>query len=253
MNHTTDILLLDGDIVAYKIACACEEPVHWGNDLWTLHADEREAKKQVDVWIKDLQKELQASEVWVYLSDKQNFRAGFFPEYKAQRRDKRKPMVLNALKEHMNKEWNALTVFNMEADDMLGVASTQERKEKATIVSIDKDFKSIPGSLYNPDKPEEGIVDITLDEANQWHLYQTLVGDASDNYKGCPGVGPKKAEQLLGKGETYVDKWNIVCDAFDKAGLSSKHALTQARVARILRNEDYDGATGTVQLWKPPK
>ena len=253
MNHTSDILLIDGDIVGYKVASACEEAVHWGNDLWTLHADEREARNQVDLWIETILMELRATKAVVYLSDKQNFRAGFFPEYKAQRKSKRKPMVLNALREHMTKEWDAVTTFNMEADDLLGIDSTQEREDKATIVSIDKDFRSIPGFLYNPDKPEDGIVEITEEEANDWHLYQTLVGDASDNYKGCPSVGPKKAEQILEKGETYVDKWDAVCNAFDKAGLSSKHALTQARVARILRNEDYDNDTGAIKLWNPPK
>ena len=54
MNHTSDILLIDGDIVGYKVASACEEAVHWGNDLWTLHADEREARNQVDLWIETI-------------------------------------------------------------------------------------------------------------------------------------------------------------------------------------------------------
>ena len=46
-------LLIDGDVVAYKIASVCEEPVHWGNDFWTLHADAYEGKTQVDIWISE--------------------------------------------------------------------------------------------------------------------------------------------------------------------------------------------------------
>ena len=65
--------LIDGDIVGYKVASACEEAVHWGNDLWTLHADEREARNQVDLWIETILMELRATKAVVYLSDKQNF------------------------------------------------------------------------------------------------------------------------------------------------------------------------------------
>ena len=38
-------LLIDGDIIAYQIASQIEEPIHWGNDLWTLHSDFNMARK----------------------------------------------------------------------------------------------------------------------------------------------------------------------------------------------------------------
>ena len=50
-------LLVDGDIVAYQAATASEYPIHWGNDLWTLHsfADEaaQYAKNMVDTMTKE--------------------------------------------------------------------------------------------------------------------------------------------------------------------------------------------------------
>ena len=81
-------------------------------------------------------------------------------------------------------------------------------------------------------------------------FFQTLVGDSVDNYKGCPGIGPKKAtELLLSKGV----KWQTIIDAYDKAGLSEDHALVQARVARILRYNDYDHDKQEVKLWEPSR
>lgn len=32
-------LIIDGDIPLYAVAFSVEEPINWGNDFWTLHAD----------------------------------------------------------------------------------------------------------------------------------------------------------------------------------------------------------------------
>ena len=42
------VLLIDGDILAYKIATANEVDTHWGNGFWTLHCDEIQCKHEVD-------------------------------------------------------------------------------------------------------------------------------------------------------------------------------------------------------------
>ena len=80
------------------------------------------------------------------------------------------------------------------------------------------------------------------------HLYQTLVGDSTDNYKGCPGIGPKKASAML----DIDPSWDTVAGAFQKAGLTEAEALVQAQVAKILRHEDYNFDLEEVILWKRP-
>jgi len=245
------MLLIDGDIVAYKVSAACEGAVHWGDDFWTLHADAKEGKAQVDIWIEQLKEDLNAQDARVFLTGHTNYRTALFPEYKANRKGKRKPMILGSLRDHMIAEWDAELEDGLEADDLMGIAATEPESNGSIIVSIDKDLKSIPCQLYNPDRPEEGVQEISAEEADAHHFYQTLVGDSSDNYKGCPKCGPKSAEALLAKCAGNVDTWARVLQVFDRAGLSSKHALTQARVARILRSGDYNFETKEVKLWKP--
>ena len=220
------MLLIDGDILAYKVSAACEAPVYWGDDLWTLHADAKEGRAQVDEWLNRLDDDLEnRTGMSVYLSSQTNYRMDVYAEYKANRKDKRKPMILKPMRDYLTDKWAAKQIPDLEADDLIGMEATRPGGADI-IVSIDKDFKTVPCLLYNPDKPELGIQRITHSEADYWFMYQTLCGDATDNYSGCPGVGPKKAEALLKGCEGVKEMWSVVVKAFDKAGLSSKHALT---------------------------
>ena len=63
-----------------------------------------------------------------------------------------------------------------------------------------------------------------------------------------PGIGPKKANNLL-EGQKPADYWGIIVQAYKAVGLTEEDALVQARVARILRCEDYE--KGGVKLWNP--
>ena len=250
-------LLIDGDIIAYKVASACEEPVHWGGDQWTLHADAKEGKIQVDNFIEMLQDELTASKVSVYLSSPKNFRKELYPEYKANRKSVRKPMILPALRDHMKKEWQALCEDRLEADDYIGIEATVKDAYDRIVVSVDKDFKTVPCRLFNPDKADEGILTINEGAAFYNHMIQTLTGDSTDNYGGCPKVGPKTAEKILGKlvnRQSFGHTWDAVKETFNKSGVTSPKAiLTQARMAYILRSDDYDFQTKEVKLWNPPQ
>ena len=91
------------------------------------------------------------------------------------------------------------------------------------------------------------VVEVDKEEADFNFLYQTLVGDSTDNYKGCPTVGAKKAEKLLlDKGAT----WNTVVDAYASQGLGEEVAIENARLARILRDGEYNFKTKEVTLWE---
>lgn len=234
-------LLVDGDIVAYQAAASCETPVNWGDGLWTLHAFEQD----VDAYITDMMFGLINSnnftEVVTPLSHTHNYRKDLADDYKANRKETRKPMLLQYAKDFIFKNFNGVIWKNLEADDVLGIMGSEEFE--SVIWSKDKDLKTIPANHLIDNR----IVAIDEDEANYWFFYQTLVGDRTDNYPGCPGIGPKKAEAILSKDCS----WESVVAAYEKAKLSEEVALDQARLARILRTGEYDLETGAVKLWTP--
>ena len=78
---------------------------------------------------------------------------------------------------------------------------------------------------------------------------QTMAGDNTDGYAGVPGIGVKRATSLF---EEKGYSWKTVVDAFKEKGLSEEVALTNARLARILTNEDYDFEKSKPVLWNPP-
>ena len=80
------VLLIDGDILLYKIAMNNEVPTNWGDGLWTLHADENICKSDVDAVIDNLGSNFSADDYVVCLTDAHNFRKDVLPSYKSNRK-----------------------------------------------------------------------------------------------------------------------------------------------------------------------
>ena len=38
-SNKNKVMIVDGDLIIYKIASMLEEPIDWGDDVWTLHSD----------------------------------------------------------------------------------------------------------------------------------------------------------------------------------------------------------------------
>ena len=145
-------LLIDGDILIYKIATLNEEPTHWGDGLWTLHCDENICKAEVDRQIDELLDNLKADKYIVALTDKKNFRKDILPSYKDNRKQKRKPLALPFLRQHCIDNHNAVIMDSLEADDVLGILATEPSNEERIIVSIDKDLYQIPAKVSKDGK-----------------------------------------------------------------------------------------------------
>jgi len=251
-------LLLDSDILAYRESAVGELRVDWDGDgdVTQIPEDIAEVQNRIDDAILALVKKLNASHVIVCLSCDRasNWRKDFYPAYKENRSGALKPLHLAAAKQYMAREYETYERPRLEADDVMGVLSTHPYlvKGRRIIVSEDKDMKTIPGWLFNPDKDEIPRMVDTV-EADRFHMFQTLTGDPSDGYPGCPGIGPKKAEKLLLDRLTYSEMWPVVVSAYEAKGLTEADALVQARISRICRFTDFDYQTKNVIPWEPPK
>lgn len=252
----TRTLLIDSDILIYRAANRAQSKLDWGEGA-AIHCDEAAAMIDLTKQVVDLQDLLAAENVIMALGDPtgKNWRKDILPSYKSNRKPESKPLLLSFLREFVMKTWDKQCFYRptLEGDDVLGILSTAPDlvRGERIIVSIDKDFQSIPGRLFNPDKPERGVQEISHEQADYWHAYQTLTGDSTDGYKGCPGCGPKGATAILGP-IPKAEYWAAIVAAYERKGLTEEDALVQARVARICRNQDYDRLKKQVILWSPP-
>jgi DNA polymerase-1 len=237
-------IIVDGDIYLHRATQAAEFEVQWEGDLWTMSSNLRYAKQVIIENIKRLEYDLEPDKTFICLSGPHNFRKEIFPDYKGSRKDKRKPMGFQQVKEWMLERFDCVQKPQLEADDCLGILATKPGKIEKIMVSADKDLKTIPGKLYDMDGV---ITERSKAEADYYHLLQTLSGDATDGYPGCPKFGEKSAKKLLDKDPS----WDAVLAAFKKQGKTEEEALTQARVAKILRHDDWDNDNQEVIPWTP--
>ena len=236
----TRTLLVDGDIVAYKAAVVAETPIDWGDGVWTLHAHEKDVIGSMEEFMSKIIEESGCDKVITCLSGDNLYRKDVAPYYKANRKGTRKPMLLKFAKKYLGDKYNGKVEDKLEADDLLGILGSADKN--TVIWSLDKDLLTIPAYHLIDGK----VVEVDQEEADYHFLYQTLVGDSTDNYKGCPTVGDKKANALLEKeGAT----WETVVKAFDSKGLGEEVAIENARLARILRDGEYNFKTKEVTLW----
>lgn len=248
-------LLIDGDIVAFRAACAFETLYQWDEDTLSVATDRESAQQLMETTIGEWGSKLKATNIVIALSSYRNFRKEINPNYKANRVNVRRPEMLADLRAWLIDEYRTEIWDTLEADDVLGILSTGKQiKGRKVIVSIDKDFLTVPGLWFNPGRTRKTPRRITKKEADYYFMRQVLMGDPVDGYYGIKGVGVKKAEKLLKDApeDTLEGLWNVVLEAYLAKGLTEKEAVMNARMARILRAEDYDSTKGKIKkLWTP--
>jgi 5'-3' exonuclease len=181
-----ELALVDGDIVCYRCAATAE------NDPVEV------AEVRVDELMRRILHETDALTYKAFLTGKDNFRKTLYPEYKANRKDKPRPIWLQACRDHLIKYWNAVVVDGREADDELGIEQTAHELD-SIICSIDKDLLQIPGYHYNFVKSEQLFVS-PYDGLRNFYA-QVITGDASDYIPAFDGKFrtsiPKFVQKLL--------------------------------------------------------
>ena len=241
------IMLVDGDLLAYKITSSLEEPIDWGDDVWTLWSDLKKGKQlflQSNGFYLGLTKSFKTV---ICFSDKKNFRKELDSGYKSFRKKIRKPICYKPLRQWIEETHEAVSYKNLEGDDVIGLLATGKYKNNCVIVSGDKDMRTIPA-------PQVCIVDdqieiIDEDTADYNFCTQVLKGDSSDGYTGLVGCGTVKASRVLNEKKNLVSQWEAVLREYTRAKYSIDDAYHQARLARILREGEYNYTTNKPKLW----
>lgn len=280
-----DTLLIDGDVVAFIAAAAVQRTVTDADGNVSAYGELTEGIVAVRRQIGRFRQAFgnADSTVKVILSDRDNWRYEVKADYK-DNRDKdgeygNRPILLNSLKQYLVEEYGAEWLPRLEADDYLSLLATkQPRNDTCIVIGRDKDFKSIPGWHYQILKDDAALEPffITLPEADRWHLIQAVAGDITDGFSGCPGIGMKRAAEIIDGGHKFVPEhgvitrgtnkgqkttkwvkvpcanpWEIVVSCYERAGLGEVDALDNARMAHLLRHGEYNLKTGDVKLWQP--
>ena len=241
-------LLIDADWLIYSSCCSCEQDIKWDDNLHTLHCDERDIHEMIDGRVEYYQKIAEDNDdVVMCFTQYPTFRHTIFPDYKANRKNKRKPLAFHAVIEQINQKYKSESYTGLEGDDVMALLATSKKYPNPVIVSPDKDMRSVPCTLLANDDMEL----ITKKKADRHWMIQALTGDATDNYKGLEKVGPVTAEKILGDAKTLPDMWNKVVEAYEKKKQTFADAVLTAQLARILRKGDYDFKTQEVTLWTP--
>jgi Autographiviridae exonuclease len=256
------VLIVDADIPIFRSAAKAQSTMVIGGVAMSC-AQLAEQEYLLDGYIEMLKDKSGIEDVVMAVTCREgNFRKEVYPDYKATRNYTPKPVGYWQLLEYVEEQYGTISKRFLEADDVLGILGSQgvyKGKEVVTI-SDDKDLLTIPGK-YLDTKDGFKIKTISHIEADRFFFMQAVAGDATDNYKGCPGIGMKRAGLLLDKaddswnGEFEVDRlrlwWDAIVAAFEKAGLGEEEAILNAQMARILRVTDWDKNKQEVILWKP--
>ena len=242
------VAIIDADILLYKACRLAEEEVDWGDDQWVLWSDLNVVKHIFDTQVDTIVDEMGADRTILCFSDKENYRKKINPEYKANRRGGRKPLCFKQALQYCKDTYPHRVFESLEADDVIGIIATTENENEYVVVSEDKDLLTVPGIHW--DLAEKRIFTISEEDADYNFFLQTLVGDSTDNYKGCPKIGKVTAERILSTAKKEKkDLWKTVLLEFKNAGMTKKDAVINARMARILRSHEYNLNTGKIELW----
>jgi len=241
--------LVDAEIYLHRALAASEVEAEWAPEQWTYVCRHEDAKALFQDSIIGILEALPKHEIVLVLSDTFSFRYGVWPGYKAGRKRCRKPPGYSRMLEWIRRVapgrgWGVRCLPEVEGDDVLGILY----EEGDVIVSSDKDALTLPGIHLRDGK----TIEVNRMEADRAFYGQTLSGDKSDNYPGCPGIGAVSAARLLGECTTELEMWQQTLKAFEEKGHTKGYANQQARCARILRAGEYDMDTGIPVLWSPP-
>lgn len=174
-------------------------------------------------------------------------RSELFPEYKANRDET--PDAIRIAIPYIQDILKAMHIPSVilegwEADDIIGTLSKQAEKEgyKVFMVTPDKDFGQLVSEnifMYRPARMGNGIEIWGIPEVQkrfgverpeQVIDYLGMMGDASDNIPGLPGVGDKTAKKFI---EQFGSLEGLLENADQLTGKMKEKVIENAELGRL--------------------
>ena len=203
------IALIDADSIVYIVAWKYKEYQDIAVD---------EVLRNCDEFVNAILKSVNATHYLGSFSDSHNFRHRIYKyaPYKGTRKEKEPWLVFwePIIKDHFTEKWGFVIPEDIEADDVISAAAVM-LEGPVTVCSPDKDMRQIAGIHFDYRKPSEGtkVVDMEQAELNFW--MQVIMGDATDNIKGVPGLGEVKVAAMF-KGQEVLFYSTIARSAYVK-------------------------------------
>ncbi len=177
-------------------------------------------------------------------------RIAIFPEYKANRAATPDAIKIAVPYIHQILEGMNIPIIEqegMEADDLIGTLAKQAEKENYEVfmVTPDKDFGQLVSEnifMYRPARMGNGIEIWGIPEVQNRFGVQTpeqvidylgMMGDASDNIPGLPGVGDKTAKKFI---ETYGSMEGLLANTHELKG-KMKERIEENKELGLLSKE----------------
>lgn len=238
--------LIDSDSILYKVCCSVEEKTIWNEceheagiedePIVTYSSDLDSCISLFNGIIENILFATECDDYELHFTGNSNFRNTNPLGYKANRKELRKPLLFNELKEYALNAHKGILNEEIEADDMVVYLKTKY-PEDYLLCAIDKDvLYQTPGTHY--DYNNDKVITVDEKDAIRFLYYQCLVGDTSDGYIGCRGVGKVNANKLLGDVkhkltnlEYATELYRTVEDAYIKKGHTIDDFLNTLKLA----------------------
>ncbi|GKU81539.1 DNA polymerase I [Niallia sp. NCCP-28] len=241
---TNKLVLIDGNSIAYRAFFALpllnnDKGVHtnavYGFTMMLMKIVEEEKPSHILV---------------AFDAGKTTFRHSTFTEYKGGRQ--KTPPELSEQFPYIRELLNAYGIKyyeleNYEADDIIGTLSLEGEKEEFEVIVIsgDKDLTQLSSDKTTVYITKKGITDMEV--YTPGHIQEKyglvpeqiidmkgLMGDASDNIPGVPGVGEKTAIKLL---KEYQNLENLLQSIDKVSGKKLKEKLEEFKDQAIMSKE----------------
>ena len=139
---------LDTDILLYRAASAAETEISWGDDVWSLYTDLKDAKASFLRQVTRITETLQSDNVLCCLTDHgSNFRKQVDPSYKNNRKGTRKPVCYVALCDWVRETFEYVSKPSLEADDVMSILAGKPENKGKCIIAVSYTHLTLPTIL----------------------------------------------------------------------------------------------------------